>query len=287
MFSADYFNEAVERLRPHYDTEEATAILYTVFEEVLLIRRAHLRLLNKDLGQAELMKLEQIMERLLTGEPLQYILGRAWFCNLPLLVNPSVLIPRQETEELVAWVIQYLKDHTQLQGILDLCTGSGCIALALKHDLPQQTLTGIDVSADALETARINARQLQLKVNFEQVDLLHETGAAFLNTQQAQVWVSNPPYIPLHEKEAMHLNVVAHEPHIALFVSDHDPLLFYRTILNAFAANASARAVFFEISAGQADALQTLNSKAFSRFELKNDLNGNPRMLLVEKPAQT
>ncbi len=173
---------------------------------------------------------EEIEKRLQQSEPIQYILNEAWFYDIPFFVNQSVLIPRPETEELVDWII---KDHRGKQdlSIFDIGTGSGCIPVILKRKMPQSEVRSCDISSEALLVARKNARKHKTEINFIQSDFLNrENWSSF---PKSDIIVSNPPYIPQREKGLMHDNVVAHEPHLALFVEDSNPLIFYAAIAEA------------------------------------------------------
>jgi len=175
--------------------------------------------------------LTDIKKRLLKAEPIQYILNEAWFYDIPFYVDKNVLIPRPETEELVDRII---KDHQARQNIslLDIGTGSGCIPVILKRKLPQASVSACDVSPGALKIARKNAATYKLAdIDFKELDFLDERNWELL--PEADVLISNPPYIPETDKTTMHRNVLDYEPHLALFVPDKDPLIFYRKIADA------------------------------------------------------
>lgn len=173
-------------------------------------------------------KLNALVERLLGGEPLQYVTGVAWFYKMRFAVDPSVLIPRPETEELVEWVLDEFDDERR--SVLDIGTGSGCIAVALKRMRPDWRATAWDVSSDALATASLNATSNSTDVLFEQRDVAEEAARSDGNAEQFDVVVSNPPYIARGEAHELDENVLAHEPHLALFAPPDDPLFFYNTI---------------------------------------------------------
>ncbi|MBL7806752.1 MAG: peptide chain release factor N(5)-glutamine methyltransferase, partial [Saprospiraceae bacterium] len=225
--------------------------------------------------------LDRIEARLLQGEPVQYILGEADFFGLKFLVNPSVLIPRQETEELVAWVLEWLPPLVPLR-LIDIGLGSGCIGITLQKKQPAIELWGIDKSEAALETARQNATRLLpgKTVHLLHADILNQLDWAKL--PQASVIVSNPPYIPFTEQHLVPEHVAAHEPGMALFVENEDPLLFYRTIA-AFAREKllPGGALFFECNEFNAsEVLQLLQDQGFSQVELRKDLAGAERMVM-------
>ncbi len=178
------------------------------------------------LSESELVLLHQAVKRLLRQEPLQYITGETEFYGLHLLVSPSVLIPRPETEELVDIIVQ--EKHPEHARILDIGTGSGCIALALKKQYPASEVTAVDISEKALSTARSNATKNHLKVQFYTCDILNFSTCE--KAKEYDVIVSNPPYVTTNDKKLMKSNVLDFEPHLALFVGNNDPLLFYRHI---------------------------------------------------------
>lgn len=282
MQAADYFKQATQKLLALYPLSEAEGLMYWVFEDVLLIKKAHLHLFSKALGSAEFDKLEQILTRLLKGEPLQYILGYAYFMDLVLAVNPDVLIPRPETEELVLWVQDWVKQNSiENLCIADICTGSGCIALSLQKAYPLANISGIDVSEEALKVLKENAKSLKLPVHSVQADILSPEGLQALTNLNAQIWVCNPPYIPLQEMAEMHPNVKQFEPHLALFVENEDPLIFYRNILKVFIAESETQVLFFEISENQGHAIQKLAAEFNCEIALRKDLQGKNRMAKI------
>ena len=183
--------------------------------------------INTELNKEQQAKIEDYAQQLLAGKPIQYILGKAWFMGNELMVNEHVLIPRPETEELVEWIISYASIMNKPLSILDMGTGSGCIPIALKLGLPNCTLTGLDISKDALAMAKMNAKNLNASIEWMEEDILN---TAALDTSY-DIMVSNPPYIPLREKKDMQEQVLNFEPSIALFVSNEDPLIYYRACL--------------------------------------------------------
>ena len=270
----------VEDLRKVYESDESRAIAYWIFEDVLLIKRAHIKLIEKELSLGEELKLNQIKERLLKGEPLQYILGYAWFKDLVFKVNSSVLIPRPETEELVDWV---LSEQYEANSFLDIGTGSGCIAISLKHALPTKEVMAVDISEEALSMAASNAKQNNCKVNFIAASALGLTGHQTLQNLNAEVWVSNPPYILEAEKSQMHPNVLEFEPHLALFVEDEDPLLFYKEITKAFLGSTRTHSLYFETSEFYEEALNLWLPTTGLKNHLRKDMQGKVRMLKLMK----
>ncbi len=284
MQAEAYFKEAVQQLLVVYPKAEAEELMYWVYEDKLLIKKAHLKLFDKEIGLAEEITLNAILKRLLLGEPIQYILGYAYFMDFVVNVNKDVLIPRPETEELVNWVSEMANEHkAEALSLLDICTGSGCIALALKKRFSKATISALDVSEVALNTAKKNAKDIGLQIEFIQSSVLDDAGKDLLSKQSASIWICNPPYITESEKAEMHENVLAHEPHLALFVSNEDPLLFYRKTIEAFENAAAAKALFFEISAYQKAALNALCSNRNLAIEFRKDMQGKDRMLRLVK----
>ena len=226
-------------------------------------------------------ELGNVAEQLSAGRPVQYIIGKTEFCGEEFTVREGVLIPRPETEELVMWARDEAKELPSPR-ILDLCTGSGCIAIALKKLIPAATVTAIDLSAEALKIAQENATKLGADVRFLANDVLQSVPQ--LQNESFDIIVSNPPYIPISEREAMHINVTNFEPAMALFVEDSDPLIFYREIARIAKSRLSNRgALLFEIHELLADeTLQMLQSEGFEA-ELRHDFLNKPRMICCHK----
>lgn len=226
-------------------------------------------------------ELGDVAEQLSAGRPVQYIIGKTEFCGEEFTVREGVLIPRPETEELVMWAREEAKEFPSPR-ILDLCTGSGCIAIALKKLIPAATVTAIDLSTEALAIAQENATKLGAEVRFLADDVLK--GVPQLGDKQFDIIVSNPPYIPISEREAMHINVTNFEPSMALFVEDSDPLIFYREIARIAKSRLSNRgALLFEIHELLADeTLQMLQKEGFEA-ELRHDFLNKPRMICCHK----
>ncbi len=259
-----------------YDRDEISSVFYLVTEHLTGMRRSQAIMAHNDLLSADAHKgYIKILERLKAGEPLQYVLGEASFFELTFRVNKNVLIPRPETEELVDWVIRSCNTRKGLQ-ILDIGTGSGCIAVSLKKFIPEAVVTALDISEEALEVAGNNALLNEVDVHFVQADIL-----TFSTADKYDIIVSNPPYIGGSEKAEMHANVLDFEPHLALFVADERPLLFYEAIADF--AKVSLRIgglLFFEINARYGiETVQMLSSKGFTNIELKQDMQGNDRMI--------
>ena len=220
---------------------------------------------------------ERCAAQLAAGCPVQYVTGRTEFCDMTFHVDGSVLIPRPETEELVLWAEQCAAGF-QRPRILDVCTGSGCIAIVLAAHLPQAKVTALDISHAALETARRNASMNGVRIRFIEDDALN--GMPSLAGETFDIIVSNPPYIPHSEIESMHVNVTRYEPHEALFVDDADPLVFYRAIARAARTMLSeGGSLLFEVHEAWAErTAEMLRREGFGQTEVRNDLFGKPRM---------
>ena len=225
--------------------------------------------------------IEQATKELAEGRPVQYIIGKTEFCGKEFTVREGVLIPRPETEELVLWAREEAKRFSQPR-ILDLCTGSGCIAISLKALIPTAQVTAVDLSAEALAIAQENASKLNTPINFVQDDVLQ--GVKELCDNEFDVIVSNPPYIPESEREAMHINVTKYEPDMALFVDDCDPLVFYREIARTAKNMLSQDGyLLFEIHELLAEqTLQMLRAEGFLAT-LRHDFLSKPRMICCQK----
>lgn len=224
MNSKDLFRDLRKQVRLSQDAAETDSMLYLILERMNITRSDILAQKAVSLTAAETSILADILSRVNKNEPVQYILGKAHFYGREFLVNPSVLIPRPETELLVEEVV---KNASNTPGkILDIGTGSGCIAITLAKELPEKTVMAFDISNEALKTASVNAVQLGANVNFQRLDILKDE----IPNHDLELIVSNPPYVTVSEKEAMNRNVLDHEPHLALFVPDHDPLIFYTVI---------------------------------------------------------
>lgn len=274
----DAFTAFHYQLNALYGRQEAEAIALMVLSDVGDVTRARIKaFLDDDMPPDLAEKLPVILTELQSGKPVQYVLGSASFYGLDFLVNPSVLIPRPETEELVDWI---LKSVTRpQQHILDIGTGSGCIAITLKKNLPDASVTAIDISEQALQTAHHNALMNDADVSFIQADALKlaETN----REEKFSVIVSNPPYVTPLDKTRMHNNVVDFEPHTALFVPKEDPLLFYRAIADyASKALEPAGSLFFEINEAYGpETVAMMEGFGFSDIQLRQDLSGRDRMI--------
>ncbi|NEU07062.1 peptide chain release factor N(5)-glutamine methyltransferase [Flavihumibacter sp. R14] len=283
----------IEQLTILYDFQEAQNIAWLAISSVRgLNRLEYLGAKNDKLKPDDENKLLEILQALNTGMPLQYALGETEFYGLPFKVNPAVLIPRPETEELVDWILKDLHKQDSLLdlkdlSILDIGTGSGCIPIVLKKNLPQADVTGIDISPGAIEAALENAAVNQVEVRFMVQDVF-ELADSNLN-HEFSIVVSNPPYVTLSEKNLMHQNVLQFEPHNALFVSDEDPLVFYNAISDFAKNNLEANGLLYlEINESYGEATKLLlENKGFHEVEVREDLRGRERMIKAKNAAST
>jgi release factor glutamine methyltransferase len=233
------------------------------------------------LSESDLLYVRSIVKRLQANEPFQYILGETTFCDLTILCDSRALIPRPETEELVAWI----SELTQVNSIIDICSGSGCIALGLKSRFPNALVFGMDVSEDANELAQTNAHRNGLSVEFQTADALDINSEFWKNLDSVDVIVSNPPYITHEEIEQMNSNVLDYEPHLALFVPNDSPIIFYDCIARIATEKLSNKGfLFFELNPDFADqVIEMLKNIGFQNIEVNIDLQGKNRMLKAQK----
>lgn len=301
--------QLLSQLGGRYESGEAAAITDLVMENITGLGKLD-RLFEKNKLLSKLMeeRLDRYLSELLQFRPIQYVLGEAWFAGLRFSVNEAVLIPRPETEELVAWIVAEARLREQsnprvratsaqtderngLEGqgagtdgrscvrILDIGTGSGCIAVALKKALPAASVYGCEISAAALEVAAANALAHQAAVDFFRMDILDP--AAWEGQPRFDIIVSNPPYIPIAQKQYMDDHVVHYEPHQALFVDDDDPLQFYRQIARFARLHLNPHGqVYVEIHAGSGDAVSDIfNVEGLSASVIKKDMQGKERFV--------
>lgn len=263
-----------------YDANECNAIFNEVMAEHFHLDNYHS--IPKEILSEDYSKIENdILPQLIQGKPLQYLLGYTRFCGLKILVNESVLIPRPETEELVQKIIQQYSNQDNLK-VLDVCTGSGCIAIALNKNLKNSGVIGIEISSEALSVAKRNAAEDNSDVEFLKLDALNE----YLPDElKFDIIVSNPPYVMQSESEKMHAAVLHHEPHIALFVPDNDALIFYRKIIQMSMKNLKKGGmIFFEINPLKANELENLlKENLFSQVTIENDLSNHARFISAKK----
>jgi len=268
------FKSAIGKI---YPKEEAANITSLVFENITGRTPISSGDYAAALTEEQSKRLEEIQQRLLNNEPVQYILQEAWFYDIPLYVDSNVLIPRPETEELVDWIIKENQQRQDLS-ILDLGTGSGCIPVVLKRKLPQAKVYACDISAEALAVAGRNASRNQAEIVFFLLDILDRS--EWNKIPQVDILVSNPPYVPENNKESLRPNVLDFEPGIALFVADQNPLLFYEMIaeLGQRALKPGGR-VYVEIHEELGpDVTKLFQSKGYTTT-LKQDMQGKDRMV--------
>ena len=269
-----------EALATVYTDGEIKALTRIIATELLCVSQMAYYLKDDIILSAKQQSLlDNVIERLKKQEPIQYILGYCDFCGFRFKVTQATLIPRPETSELVEWIAS---EATGKESILDIGTGSGCIAVGLAHKMPQSKVTAWDISNDALAVAAENSKANSCAVTFEQVDILaHQP-----NSELFDIIVSNPPYIKENEKEAMHANVLNWEPHTALFVPDSDPLLFHRTIAKkGLTLLKPGGQLYFEINRAHGkETMEMLAALGYKEIELRKDFADNDRMIRAVKP---
>jgi len=275
--SKTLFSELVQQISLNETREEIEAIVYLLLEKKLNITRKDVMLAKEVNSTAS--EFLPVLERINRHEPIQYILGEAYFFGRTFKVNSSVLIPRPETELLVSKIIS---GKVVAPRILDVGTGSGCIAITLALQLPDALVHAVDISEDALEVANMNAKMLSARVIFHQQDILTTSPSVGL----LDIIVCNPPYITEKEKGTMKPNVTAYEPHLALFVPDHDPFIFYRGLIRlANETLAPGGKIFVEINEQFGLALaQVFTDHGVQEVEVVKDLDGKDRNIIASKP---
>jgi release factor glutamine methyltransferase len=289
-------NYIAAKLECIYPANEAGNISKLVIEHITgLLPAAMNTRKDEDHGTLSLAAIDPFIKRLLNHEPIQYIMNKTWFYGLELFIDASVLIPRPETEELADWVIKDIKksgldvfsrnplraDETSRLKIMDICTGSGCIALALKKAIPLAEVWGCDISEAALNIARRNGSQLDIRVDFQGMNFLDAGQQKLLPS--VDVVVCNPPYIPVKDRQTMQPNVLQFEPHVALFVPDEDPLVFYK----ALAYYGSHRlhdkgCIYMEIHESLAAGVMSIFTKDYE-VEVRRDMQGKERMVKAKR----
>ncbi len=294
------------RLLPCYPADEANALAWWIAEELTGLSRTELQFGCKGTNfSSHMQEIETIIDRLLHFEPIQYIFGHTLWNGLDLKVTPSTLIPRPETAELVERINEKMRECEEDQindqrpttndqrptTVLDVGTGSGCIAIALKKAHPEWSVTGIDISSEAIEVARENARRNNVDVHFEVADILSDqikwymVNDQMVNDQMVYIVVSNPPYICESEKVSMRPNVLDYEPSTALFVPDSDPLLFYRRIAELSSMDYrpltnDQRLIFFEINEAYGPQLSAmLSGLGYTNIQIHKDIYGKDRII--------
>ena len=290
MLLKQYKTHFFDALKNIQDEQEIESFFFILTEYLHNLKRVDVALNpNYEISDAAIEKWNVILAQLQQEKPIQYITGEAWFYGLQFEVNENTLIPRPETEELVEWIIESQKSKVKSQKfeILDIGTGTGCIPISLKANLPHVNVSAIDVSEKALEVARRNAVSNKVEINFIQTNILEVEDLSQLQTPNFQlptsfdIIVSNPPYVRNLEKEEIKKNVLDYEPHLALFVEDTDALLFYRKIAQLALKNLAPNGLlFFEINQylGK-ETVELLKNLGLKNIELKKDIYGNDRMV--------
>ncbi len=281
---SDVFKYYTSLLTEIYEVRESKAVMYQLisyffsYDKIDFVKKPDFRL-----SESELLKIHFAVKELLSNKPLQYILGETDFLGLKIKVNPHVLIPRPETEELVQLICKLEDTHTIKSGILDIGCGSGCIGIALKKFYDKVDVYGLDVSEEALEVARGNAVLNDVGLNFIKTNILDKTG--WIELGRYQIIVSNPPYVRDSEKKLMNKNVLEFEPKNALFVPDSNPLLFYRKIAQFCEDHLLEEGVlYFEINeAFGKETKEMLNKLSFKSIQIIQDLNGKDRFIRALK----
>ena len=282
----DAYHYLLRAINPIYGERESQSITRIVFEDIFGVKSVE----NPSEFREQAL-LKEIKARLLKSEPVQYIIGQADFYGLKFYVDPNVLIPRPETEELVFWIKETIHREfgsSQVNNpeekkikVLDIGTGSGCIIITLKHLLPSIDAVAIEIDSKALEISKRNAELNKVNVHFRQQDILENTS----NEDTFDVIVSNPPYIPQQEKQLMTKGVLDYEPHLALFVSNQDPLIFYRKIANYALENLNPGGyLFFEVNEYNAlQVVELLKTFNYNSIQLQKDMSGKHRMILAKR----
>lgn len=286
-----------DELREIYDEQEAANIAFLTIEDITQFSKTEqISKKEQELTAEQTVQIKTYLQRLKKHEPIQYIMNKCWFYGMDLYVDKNVLIPRPETEELVDWIVKDVMkvnkkvferdskqaDATKQLKILDVGTGSGCIALALKKSIPKAEVWGCDMSEEALNVARRNGSALDIRVDFQGMNFLDGAQQKLLPT--VDIIVSNPPYIPLKDKQQMNANVVNHEPHTALFVPDNNALIFYEALAQ-FAKKRlyESGSIYMEIHEGLANEVVNLfRQYGHEKIEVKKDMQGKDRMVKVQ-----
>ena len=278
----ELYRSFLKELSDSHDVHEAATITSMIFEYVSGINKyALIKTPDAILPTEQINLIHESLAALKKNKPVQYITGEAWFYKIKFKVSPAVLIPRPETEELVAVVIDALKNKSGIQ-LIDIGTGSGCIAIAIKKNVPDVSVTAIDVSSEALIIAKQNALAEKTAIRFIQNDFLSKENQDDLG--EYDIIVSNPPYIPQAEEKRMDKNVTEYEPHLALFVDDTRPLIFYERISdfsNKYLKNNGM--IFLETHEKFAGKVAALFDSGAFRSEIKKDISGKKRMIIVTR----
>jgi release factor glutamine methyltransferase len=266
-----------------YPEQEAQAIAHEVMENITQLSKID-RLMSKEqlLSSSQQNEWDYILDELLQGKPMQYVLGKCYFMGKEFLVDKNVLIPRPETEELVIWILNDWAQDKEGKSIFEIGTGSGCIPISLKAEWPEAQINACDVSLGALTVAQKNASHLEQDINFFEQNILDKSLWHHL-TQYDNI-VSNPPYIPVNEIPSMEANVHEHEPHLALFVADTDRFLFYRIIAQLGKTKLKeGGAIYCEIHRDFPEETKAVfEAEGYTNIELRKDMHDNWRMIKAE-----
>lgn len=271
-----------------YDEDELYAVFELVCEHYLGYSKTDTKQnWGGNLNQSDVISIYDAAKALKTGKPIQYILGVADFYNLKFKVTPATLIPRPETEELVDLILKQslITHNSSLISILDIGTGSGCIPITLKKNLPQANVSAIDISDEALEVAKCNAQKTKVDVEFIKLDILSQTNSSLISHNFSLI-ISNPPYILKSEAKQMTEQVLNHEPHLALFVEDNDPIVFYKRIIDFCKEHLLPQGnLYFELNPLYANEVKNYadESKLFNFTALIKDMSGKQRFFKAQK----
>lgn len=278
MILKEYYRFHLEALEKIYPRSQAANILQILYEWAYGLNSLQIKTTeNFEPDEAVIEKVAQAFEKLLQHYPIQYITGEAWFYKRKFKVSPAVLIPRPETEELVELIVKELNNKPSLQ-LLDVGTGSGCLAISLQKELSNVIVTAIDISEDALTIAKENASTLTAEINFKIIDFLNED--EWQNLPAYDVLVSNPPYIPQSEEKVLDEVVTAYEPHLALFVADENPFIFYKKMIDFAVMHLKKDGIIFmEMHQDFAETIQQLFTENNFDAKIIIDISGNARML--------
>src|SRR5690606_24002301 len=275
-----YKKRFLNQLPAFYDETERLSLFYLSMEFVLNFNKTDCVLNgNESISIENQQQIDEVFNRLQDNEPIQYITQQANFYGYKFKVSPATLIPRRETEELVEWVLSEMKNEPQKKWrVLDIGTGSGCIPITIKKEFPLAEVFAIDVSVEALAVAKKNAENLNVPITFIEQDILT---TEYLDSYD--IIISNPPYVRNLEKAEIKNNVLHYEPHLALFVEDNDPLIFYRKITQLGQKSLTENGMlFFEINQYLGNEMNEMVSEYFNMVELRKDLQGNERMMKIE-----
>jgi release factor glutamine methyltransferase len=282
MTTANAYSDFVNHLKSVYDEREADNIADWAFEKVTGLKRLERRFnKNEQLEESNFLLLQNYLQQMLQHKPVQYVLQEAWFYKMKFYVNENVLIPRPETEELVEWIVTDANKKStgsKPTGIIDIGAGSGCIAISLKKELKNSKITAIDTSEIALQVAEQNSTELHAKIDFIQLDFLKEE--EWKRLPMFDIIVSNPPYIPLNERDSLAKNVLEYEPSLALFVENNDRFIFYEKI-SGFAKSHlnEGGKIYVEVHENYAREVKDIFENAGFATQTKKDIYGKERML--------